>query len=106
MAVFMFISLFVIAIYFKYEFHKIICDIQKLSIQSGTLIFGTNYDNNQKMSNDIHFLNKLWLGKLISEVPHSTLRRQLTHARKLFIYQLFFGFLGFASVLVNGLISA
>ncbi len=70
------------------------------------MIFDAKYKSAFQMGSNISFLNELWSGNSIKDVSHIELRAELVEARKLFRYQLGYGFLSFLSVVVNGFIMA
>jgi len=106
MAVLIFISFVLIALYYKFLFHQTVKNIQSLSIKQDLMIFDAKYKSAFQMGNNISFLNELWSGDSIRNISHIELQAELIEAQKLFRYQLGYGFLSFLSVVVNGFIMA
>ena len=106
MAALIFIILVLIALYYKFLFNQTLKKVQSISIQHDLMIFDAKYKSAFQMGNNINFLNKLWAAKLIKSINNIELRTELNTARRLFRYQLGYGFLSFLSVVVNGFIIA
>jgi len=101
-----FISLVIVALYFKYQFNQSINKVQDISNQHQLEIFQMKYKTASQMRSNITFLNELWLGISIDKVEDLALKNELLNARKFFRYQLLFGFLGFLSIVINGFATA
>jgi len=105
-AVLIFISFVLIALYYKFLFNQTVKKIQSISIQEDLMIFGAKYKSAFQMGNSINFLNELWSGDSFKNMSHLELQAELIEAKKLFKYQLCYGFLSFLSVVINGFIMA
>ena len=106
MDIFIFLFFVFVALYFKFRFHQTVKKVQDISTQQDLMVFETKYKSANQMGNNIIFLNQLWSVNSIKKIDNLVLRVELLEARKLFRYQLGFGFLAFLSVVVNGFLSA
>ncbi len=106
MFIFLFLVFTSIAIYHAIQFHKTLSLASKeWNTKQDIKIFGSNFKTSAQMYSDIHFLNCLWVGKGITDIPLNSLKSFLVTAKKHLRFQFLFGLLGFISVVINGVMA-
>jgi hypothetical protein len=101
----LFLGFTVLAIYHAVKFHiflRLVSETWKTD--NRIKVFGVSFKSHTQMYGDIFFLNNLWIGKGLLDIPLEKLSKELTSARGYLRQQFLFGFLAFLSVVLNGIV--
>ena len=105
MLIALFLVFTIVAIYHAVQFYFYLGQIAVTwELNSQIKIFGVSFRRHSQMYGDMSFLNNLWIGNNLSDVPEDNLKSLLVSARKHLRFQFSFGFLAFVSVILNGLV--
>jgi hypothetical protein len=101
----LFLGFTVLAIYHALQFHKFIrLASETWKSDNRIKVFGVSLKSHHQMYGDIAFLNNLWIGKGLLDIPLDQLSKELTSARGHLRQQFLFGLLAFLSVVLSGIV--